>query len=127
MGQYFRFVNCTKREYVDPWQLGGGAKLWEWCVNREAGIFPYLLRRSNEGGGGDVEDLDPAYAGRWAGDECYLVGDYDESRLWDTAEREFREISTPLVAEYNRFVELDDRKLGRDPVEAGRERELEPA
>ena len=32
MGQYFRLLNYDKREYVDPWDLGGVAKLWEWCA-----------------------------------------------------------------------------------------------
>ena len=69
MGQYFRVVNKTKKEYVSPWDIGGGAKLWEWCANHTAGIFPYLLRKSNEGGGGDINFDDPQFAGRWAGDE----------------------------------------------------------
>jgi hypothetical protein len=44
MGQYFMPVNTTKKEYVRSWDIGGFAKLWEWCVNSQAGIFPYLLR-----------------------------------------------------------------------------------
>lgn len=43
MGQYFRVVNKTKKEYVSPWDIGGGAKLWEWCANHTAGIFPYHM------------------------------------------------------------------------------------
>ena len=43
MGQYYRAVNVTKHEYVDAWDLGGFSKLWEWCANRWAGIFPYLI------------------------------------------------------------------------------------
>jgi len=112
MGQYFRFVNVTKEEYVDPWDIGGGAKLWEWCVNKEAGIFPYLLRKSNESGGGDLNDIAAAkYAGRWAGDKLYLVGDYDESRLWEKAEKQYRNISLELGKEYNGFVELESNQL----------------
>jgi hypothetical protein len=112
MGQYFRPVNVTKREYVDPWDIAGLAKLWEWCANHWAGIFPYLLRKSNEGGGGDVDNADTTcYAGRWAGDKVYLVGDYDESGLYERAEAEFTNISFDLAQEYNEFIEMDDRKL----------------
>ena len=103
MGQYFKAVNVSKKEYVDPWYLGV-AKLWEWCVNKEAGIFPYLLRKSNQGGGGDITSPDSKYAGRWAGDEVYLVGDYDKSDLYEEAGNEFTNISQPLVEEYNDFI-----------------------
>jgi len=111
MGQYFRPVNVTKKEYVDPWDIGGLAKLFEWCANTWAGIFPYLMRRSSEGGGGDVDLPSPKYAGRWAGDEVYLVGDYDESGLFDIAEKEYRNISKELAEEYNQFIEADHLKL----------------
>jgi hypothetical protein len=111
MGQYFRAVNVTKREYIDPWDIGGVAKLWEWCANRTAGIFPYLLRKSSGYGGGDISEAEPKYAGRWAGDEVYLVGDYDESELFQKAEQEFTNISHPLAAEYNDFVAVERLQL----------------
>jgi hypothetical protein len=69
MGQYFIAVNKTKKEYVRSWDIGGVAKLWEWCVNRTAGIFPYLLRKRNEGGGGDIYLDNLQYAARWAAHE----------------------------------------------------------
>src|SRR5512145_2034134 len=111
MGQYFMPVNTTKKEYIRALDIGGLAKLWEWCVNPEAGIFPYLLRKSNEGGGGDVQLVNPRFAGRWAGDAVYLIGDYDHSKLYEKAIAEYRNISRELAEEYNRFVELDDHKL----------------
>ena len=111
MGQYFRAVNVSKKEYVGPYELGALAKLWEWCANKAAGIFPYLLRKSNEHGGGDISDPDAKYAGRWAGDEVYLVGDYDESDLYEKAGNEFTNISQPLVEEYNDFMEVEELKL----------------
>jgi hypothetical protein len=33
-----RAVNVTKKEYVTPCDIGGTAKLWEWCANNIAGI-----------------------------------------------------------------------------------------
>ncbi len=141
MGQYFKAVNVTKREIVDPWEIGGGAKLWEWCANHKAGIFPYLLRKSSGTGGGDLDgrtrqvevtelpnlgsflraattregapcSTGGTYAGRWAGDEIYLIGDYDESNLYEEATNHYRDISEELVEEYNRFIELSSLKLG---------------
>jgi hypothetical protein len=112
MGQYFRLINLDKKEYVDPWDIGGSAKLWEWCANSQCGVIPFLLRRSSEGGGGDVQK-DYRLAGRWAEDRIALVGDYDESKLFDAAEKKFRNISQELVEEFNDFIEVDELKLGR--------------
>ena len=111
MGQYFIAVNKTKKEYIRAWDIGGGAKLWEWCANHTAGIFPYLLRKSNEGGGGDVHLDNPKFAGRWAGDKVYLVGDYDKSNLYEAAQAEYRNIAKEFVKEYNEFIGMDDYKL----------------
>jgi len=110
VGEYFKAVNVSKKEYVDHGYLGV-SKLWEWCVNKEAGLFPYLLRKSNESGGGDISNPDAKYAGRWAGDEVYLVGDYDKSDLYEKAGNEFTNISQPLVEEYNDFMEVEELKL----------------
>lgn len=104
MGQYFMAVNRSKKEYVTAWEIGGLAKLWEWCANPIAGIFPYLLRQSDNSGGGDVDPSQTMYAGRWAGDEVYLVGDYDSSLLFQQATTQYTSIAEGLVQEYNRFI-----------------------
>lgn len=109
-------VNSTKKEMVRSWDIGGLAKLWEWCTNRQAGIFPYLLRKSNESGGGDIDDPKPEYAGRWAGDAVYLIGDYDESGLYQQANSSYKSIAKGLVAEYNRFIGSKDHQLTYDPI-----------
>jgi len=112
MGQYFRAVNLTKKEYVCPWEIGGIAKLWEWCVNNQAGIFPFLLRKSSDGGGGDIQK-EYETAGRWAGDRIVLIGDYDASKLWDKLECDgWTDISEQLVKDYNDFIEVEQCKLG---------------
>lgn len=109
-------VNTTKKELVRSWDIDGLAKLWEWCANRQAGIFPYLLRKSNESGGGDIDDPKPEYAGRWAGDAVYLIGDYDESGLYQQANSSYKSIAKGLVAEYNRFIGSKDHQLTYDPI-----------
>jgi len=104
MGQYFIAVNLDKREYICPWCLGGLAKLWEWCVNPQAGIFPYLLRKSDESGGGDIDPHTVKYAGRWAGDRVVLIGDYDSSGLYEKVRTEYKNISAETASEFNKLV-----------------------
>jgi hypothetical protein len=111
MGQYFKAVNLTKNEYVCPWEIGGVAKLWEWCVNPQAGIFPFLLRKSDDYGGGDIQK-EYETAGRWAGDRIVLIGDYDSSNLWNKLEHGgWTDISEQLVKDYNDFIGDDRDKL----------------
>jgi len=110
MGQYFRLLNYDKKEFIDPWNLGGVAKLWEWCANNQCRILPFLLRKSNEGGGGDIEK-EYQTAGQWAGDRVALVGDYDESRDFHRAETEFKNISQEVRKDFNDFIHIKDYKL----------------
>lgn len=121
MGQYFLIANLDKKEYLSPHQMGTGAKLWEIAANCQQGILPYLLRQSDVKDG--IGDLNPdrtqSYpnAGRWAGDRIVVVGDYDESGLYDKIDdKEWSEITPQAGEDYNAFrqkhapcqVELDD-------------------
>jgi hypothetical protein len=107
MGQYYLLCDETKEEYIDPWTAGSGSKLWELCMNDVTRLLPYLLAQGANGSGGDPripwrdfegEDgsvdweahqaaLDEAFpnCGRWAGDRIAVIGDYDESGLYQTA------------------------------------------
>ncbi len=146
MGQYFRAVNTDKHEYICPWCIGGGAKLWEWAANPQGAIFTLLLRKSSGSGGGDyygnprmqtIEASTPAQlaraiqsaaraegqpispdpdtiVGRWAMDRIALVGDYDDSGLFDV-ESKYRNISDVLVDTWNGFIELDNMQLKYRP------------
>ncbi len=106
MGQYFRLVNETKKEVVDPWKVGGGAKFYEWLYNDHARVLVWLLRRSREGGGGDVLDRDSyGTLGAWHGDRISLIGDYDESGLYEESQT-YRDISWMVAEDYNDAAEL---------------------
>jgi hypothetical protein len=145
MGQYFKAVNTDKKEYVCPWCIGGGAKLWEWAANAQGAIFTLLLRKSSGGGGGDYGSpptemlslsdnpaslanavregvaregqsigLEPdSVVGRWAGDSVFLVGDYDESGLYNVPG--YRNLSREIVEAWNAFIEISDLKLEWKP------------
>ena len=127
MGQYFKAVNEDKKEVVCPWCLGGGAKLWEWAANPYGAIFTLLLRKSDEGGGGDFygyhkgcDEGGPircpvsSIAGRWAGDRVMLVGDYDGSDIWKRLPQ-YQNITRELVEVWNDFIGIGDLKLKYNP------------
>lgn len=86
MGQYHHIVNIDKREYLNQYELGAGAKLWEQLANSPgvgAALIILLASASNGAGGGDLrsDDLLPEperMIGRWRGDRIIMVGDYDD-------------------------------------------------
>ena len=48
--------------------------------------------------------------GRWAGDRVVLIGDYDESQLWDELDA-YRNISQQVVETWNDFIELEEMQV----------------
>ena len=88
MGQYFMPVNEAKKEYFTAYDIDGLAKLWEWMANLdECGILSLVLM--NE----------------WKNDKVVLVGDYDESGLYDYAEDNFKNISKTVMKIKNEQLE----------------------
>jgi len=104
MGQYFLLASISKREFVDPHKIGYGLKLWEWCANRQCGVIPFLMAMGDDDGG--------ALRGRWAGDKVVLIGDYDESKLYNEVRETYTEISEWLIEAYNDFIGIEDRFIG---------------
>ena len=102
MGQYFVFVNLDKKEVINAWDLGSGAKFWE-ISNNLKGLWCFLLRKSNEGGGGDIDFTSYKHIGRWAGDRVVLIGDYDKSKLYDKASDTYKDITEEIKKEYKKF------------------------
>lgn len=145
MGQYFKAVNTDKKEFVCPWCIGGGAKLWEWAANPKGAIFTLLLRKSDSCGGGDIgrkpfvlelgDDPDALTkaiaAGVAAEGTPFDVPDDGVIGRWagdsvalvgdyDSSNLwheldEYRNISAQLVDEWNRFIELSEMKLEFNP------------
>lgn len=89
-----------------------GLKFWEFQAN-EPWVWGYLLRKSNESGGGDIATPTDRPAtdggteyhwpnqGRWAGDRVALVGDYDETGWYD--EEQYTNITAILELELKRL------------------------
>lgn len=76
MGQYWKPVNLTKREYIDPHKLGTGIKLLELAssTNLASALVILLAVMPERRGGGDFQNN--PFIGRWAGDKVVFVGDY---------------------------------------------------
>lgn len=80
MGQYWRIVNVDKMEYLDPYKLGSGAKLWEQLANvaPSKALMILVANMPEPRGGGDLGSGHEGIVGRWAGDRIIMVGDYAE-------------------------------------------------
>lgn len=79
MGQYHVLVNYDKKEVVVPHGLGLGLKQWEHLgeFNGTLADALYVLTMTSPArGGGDLPQT--AISGRWAGDRCFVYGDYTE-------------------------------------------------
>jgi len=83
MGQYHKAVNLDKKEYLDNYLLGCGAKLLEQHGEGSVASALHLLLSASSGrGGGDYMEGrgNPArFVGRWSGDRIAIIGDYAET------------------------------------------------
>ena len=124
MGQYFVLTNETKREFVCPFCSGGVSKFWEFLAQNHSRLLTYLMRKSDQTGGGDIADAETEeWAGRWAGDAGVgLVGDYDSSGLYKTAYEEYTNISPMVARSFNEFMAYDEVRVEEDYCSSCQER-----
>lgn len=119
MGQYYRIINLTKREYLDPHYFGDGLKLMEFALSGfgTMAALGILLASGNGRGGGDLRS-ESRIVGSWAGDKIVIGGDYDDPGKWcepadqtlyETARKRFRDISDDVIG-----VMVQDGLLGRE-------------
>ena len=52
--------------------------------------------------------------GRWAGDRVALVGDYDDSKVWEQLPS-WKNISAEVVRDWNAFMDIPEMKLTHNP------------
>ena len=79
MGQYHLLVNYDKKECVEPYGIGLGAKQVEQLgafTGTIADAMYLLVMTSPARGGGDLPRT--SVSGRWAGDRVMIVGDYTQ-------------------------------------------------
>lgn len=83
------------------------------------GNFAPTSTVASEGDAADAADRRLPSVGRWAGDSVYLVGDYDSTILYQAA-KSYRNISKPLVEQWNEFINLDSHELSYEPCSSCR-------
>jgi len=105
MGQYFLIVNLDKREYLHPHKLGSGLKFYEILSTNIPKVLAALLCQSSDSSDISYGDFD--FIGRWARDRIVIIGDYDDSRLYQKAKKEFADISVAVRGQYTKMVEKD--------------------
>ena len=76
MGQYWKPVNLTKREFINPHKLKTGLKMVEQAFSADiaAAMVILLSVMPQRRGGGDMQNN--PFIGRWAGDMVAFAGDY---------------------------------------------------
>ena len=120
MGQYYKVVNITKKQYITPWTFGDGSKLMEFGNNGMGTMtgLAILLSSGNGLGGGDLNSDDPII-GSWAGDKIVIAGDYadkglftrgNKNNLYDKADKGgYKDISARVL-----YAMMDDSLLAQE-------------
>ena len=119
MGQYFLIVNTTKKEYLHPHRFGEGLKFMEFTLDG-TGIMhglAHLLAQSSAG----VAIDDPEVTGRWVGDHVVIVGDYDESGVFDEAYEsdDYHDISQAVIQHIGRDAYVQEALCERKAFGGG--------
>ena len=93
MGQYYITINKTKKEYIETYTFGDGAKFLEF-MSSDMGMKEATMMLLTNGG---VKDN---YLGHWASDSIEVLGDYaEDGNLWDEIQDEktkWKNISAPV-------------------------------
>ena len=115
MGQYFITINKTKKEYIDTYTFGDGAKFLEF-MSSDMGMKEATMMLLTNGGRKDN------YLVHWSGDAVEVLGDYAEGDLWDEIQDEktkWKNISIPVYKALFKnnawFTEKMDERLRKHP------------
>lgn len=123
MGQYYKIVNKTKKEYLDPHTFGNGLKLMEFVSDGTGTLqgLAILLAEGNGRGGGDLHS-DSKLIGSWAGDSIYISGDYADSELYHKAEDTYKNISVDVYAVLleDSWIKSEVQKRFTESIKSGR-------
>lgn len=104
MGQYYKVVNISKKQTLEPHTFGDGMKLLEFGISGfgTMAALALLLSDGNGRGSGDFRSQDDEkwdfLVGSWAGDKIVITGDYaDEGRFISDEKKNLYEESESYV------------------------------
>jgi len=99
MGQYFKIVNKTKKEVLEPHVFNSGYNHGSILANSSRGSVLQALGLLISTC--DRDKTWQSFKGRWAGDEIIMVGDYHESELYNKSDnsRWYTDISGDVLIE----------------------------
>lgn len=99
MGQYFKIVNKTKKQVLEPHIFDSGFKHGEVLANSSRGSVLQALGLLISTC--DRDKTSTSLKGSWAGDEIIMVGDYHESELYNKSDnsRWYTDISEYVLIE----------------------------
>ncbi|CAM1340937.1 hypothetical protein [Tenacibaculum amylolyticum] len=118
MGQYFKIVNVSKKQFIDIGDLGENNKLGFIGKGLNGIVLGRLLTSSGKVWGNDFYKVfgdpnsDKIYIGVWAGDKIVIAGDYDDAdtngvktstfddsnrNLYDMVESEYENITDDII------------------------------
>ena len=106
MGQYFIVANTTKKEYLHPHKFGSGLKFLEFTLDG----FSVMS--------GVADDCEMG-TGRWIGDHIVIVGDYDNSGIFDDAMSYYEDISNAVIQHMGKDPYVQQRLCERTRWEHG--------
>jgi hypothetical protein len=99
MGQYFKIVNKTKKEVLEPHKFNSGWNHGAILINSSRGSVLQALGLLISTC--DRDKTIESFKGRWAGDEIIMIGDYHESELYNKSynSRWYTDISADVLRE----------------------------
>ena len=102
MGQYFRIINESKEQYLEPFSMPCSERFPNLISNAlMTRCITWLVCSSNNSrftGLKDKKYYSEKYLGLWSGDKIEIIGDYDEEDLSRDVNEYYRDITREVIA-----------------------------
>lgn len=114
MGQYFKIVNCNKRQYLEPFSMRSSAKFPSLMSAEEmTRSISWLVCTSSNPRWLECKSANVRtrrLVGSWSGDPIEIIGDYSDEEFSHCVSDQYQDISFEIVAT---LFDLDPLYLDR--------------